>query len=222
MCTKTRFERTNYFMTDHYVCVHTGYPCSTERLDKKGISKAIKLIDKDILVYGASYMRKDRENDIICLMNHFGDYYIDHYKMYEKCFRYNTSIKTCDCDKGYEECLGMGCERHCMCPIENHCEDSGCGDHKDKTYVNKYYISELTESKWPSLCFSEGIRYDGEPIFIMKPNMKISDIVKHCQDLYYCHIWSDWITDFKTFEYNVQCNGREIKLTILNVQAENG
>ena len=211
---------------DHYVCVTTGYPCNNKRLDDKGMSKIIDLINKDILVYGASFMRKDRESDLITIMNHFGNYYEDSEKMYKHCFAHNISLKTCDCED-YEECHGMGCERHCMCPLENHCEDSECNEHNIKSYINKYYVgtiylSDETKDKWPTLCNSDGIRYNQDPIFIMKDNMKIYDIVKICKDLYYCHIWNDWVNDFKTYEYNIKCNGRELKFTIIKVEAENG
>lgn len=215
-----------YCKMDHYVCVHTGYPCCPKRLDKKGIEKIIDLINKDILVYGASFMRRDRESDIITLLNNFGSYYEDSEKMYKKCFRHNASLKNCECDD-YIECHGMACERHCMCPIDNHCENLECNKHGNTLYVNKYYMgnlgSEEEKDKWPKdLCFSSGISYNREPIFIMKNNMKIYDIIKLCQDIYYCHIWSDWVSDFKLYEYNVKANGREIKFTIIKVEAESG
>ena len=211
---------------EHYVCVNTGYPCNKKRLDANGISKIIDLINKDILVYGASYMRKDRESDMLTLINHFGDYYEDSEKMYKNCFKHNQSLKNCECEDS-EECHGMGCKRHCMCllsSLENHCDDTDCNEHNHLSYINKYYVGQSNgkKDKWPKSCLSEGIRYNEDPVFVLKDGMKIYDIVKICKDLYYCNIWSDWVSDMKIHEYNIKCNGREIKFTIIKVDAESG
>lgn len=229
-----------FVLMDHYVCVSTGYDCSFNRLQKKGLSKIVSLIEEGTLVYACSFMRKDREHDLKLILNAFGGYSDDDIKKYKRCFKNSSSTssiassngssklsivssKTCNCDDE-NDCYVNGCERHCMCSFENHCELEKCKEHDSLPFVNKYYIGEFTNYKdeCRPITMFDGISYNGPPVFILKDGMTIHDVVKDCRDINYCHIWYDYYTDMKIVEFIFDGNGRSIKFTLLKVEAESG